>query len=97
MQRLFRQQVGCSPSEHLKQVRMDRARYLLTSTRLAIKEVVLEIGLQDVSHFAKDFKRLHGQTPSGYRRAAWSTVLPASVSEPSTGECRDAAFGQRND
>ncbi len=72
LQRLFRRHLGMPPTTYLIRIRMDRARALLLSTRLAVKEVSVEAGYHDVSHFSKAFKRQYGQTPTRYRNIAWA-------------------------
>jgi transcriptional regulator GlxA family with amidase domain len=41
---------------------------LLKSSFLTIKEVAVRVGVNDVSHFVRDYKALFGQTPSEARR-----------------------------
>ena len=49
---------------------MQRAQELLQNTFLSVKEVAFSIGVRDVSHFVRDFKKLCGQTPSEFRAKA---------------------------
>ncbi len=102
LQRLFRRHLGMPPATYLIRIRMDRARALLLSTRLAVKEVSVEAGYHDVSHFAKAFKRQYGQTPTHYRKIAWAlgSSRAFEVSALNEGELvqkDDAAFGPEND
>jgi AraC-like DNA-binding protein len=64
---LFKSITGVPPAKYLKSLRMQQAAVLLTSTFLSVKEIVRRVGLADESHFVRDFKRLHGMTPSEYR------------------------------
>jgi AraC family transcriptional regulator len=66
--RLFHQATGHSPSQYFIQLRMARARRLLSSTTLSIIEVALEVGYGSPGHFAQVFKRHTGMTPRAYRR-----------------------------
>jgi len=65
---LFKQELGISPTQYLKIVRLGQARELLTSSFLTIKEVAVRVGFNDISHFVRDYKNLFGQTPSEARR-----------------------------
>jgi AraC-like DNA-binding protein len=65
---LFKQELGLSPTQYVKIVRLDQARELLTSSFLTIKEVAVQVGVNDISHFMRDYKALFGQTPSETRR-----------------------------
>ncbi len=64
---LFKAETGETPARYLKMVRMRRARALLENSLLSIKEVMNKVGMADQSHFAKDFKRVYGLTPSEFR------------------------------
>jgi transcriptional regulator GlxA family with amidase domain len=58
---------GLSPGQYLKQIRMAHARKLLETTAMSVKEVMLCVGVRDKSHFARDFKKRYGLTPSEWR------------------------------
>jgi AraC-like DNA-binding protein len=60
---LFRQHVGISPAQYLRDRRMALALTLLDRTSLPVKEVMLHVGCNDPSHFARNFKRFHGFCP----------------------------------
>jgi transcriptional regulator GlxA family with amidase domain len=66
---LFKNEVGASPFQHLRSLRMRRAGVLLATTFLSVKEIMYKVGVHDQSHFAKDFKRFYGTTPTRYRDA----------------------------
>lgn len=68
--RLFASQTGLSPGEYLRRLRMEKARHLLTTSFLRIKEVMAMVGYDTKSHFARHFKRSFGLTPSDYRNAS---------------------------
>ncbi len=65
---LFKGHTGHSPARYLKQLRMERARELLETTFLTVKEVCARVGLNDVSHFVRDFEKTYGVSPSRYRK-----------------------------
>jgi AraC-like DNA-binding protein len=56
---------GSSFSQEVSDVRLSRARVLLTShsTSLTVTEVAMRCGFSDSSHFAKRFKAKYGLTP----------------------------------
>lgn len=60
---LFRTATSKSPSKYLQEIRMERARAMLETTTLGLKEIVYDVGLTDRSHFSREFKKLHGLTP----------------------------------
>ena len=62
--------LGVAPAQYLKQVRLRQARTLLQHSRLSIKEVAALIGANDLSHFSRDYKALHAESPGQTRREA---------------------------
>jgi AraC-like DNA-binding protein len=64
-QRLFLENTGVSPHEYLVQVRIKKARELLSAGH-GIAGVALETGFVDQSHFTRFFKSTTGITPGGY-------------------------------
>src|ERR1700730_2547271 len=67
MSYLFKTQTGMSPGLYLKTLRLKKACELLETTSISIKEVRANVGMQDQSHFIREFKRVYGVTPSQYR------------------------------
>ena len=64
---LFKTETGTTPAQYLKSLRMSRARELVETTFLNIKEIMCSIGVRDKRHFAKDFEKTYGLTPTQYR------------------------------
>ena len=48
-------------------LRMERARVLVESTDLPVREVMQQVGLSDPSHFSRDFRNAHGVSPRAFR------------------------------
>ena len=46
---------------------MERAKNLLESSFLSVKEIAFQVGLNDESHFVRDFKSTYGFSPALYR------------------------------
>ena len=65
--RLFRDELGISPARYVKLLRLKCAADLLGSTSLSVKEVAAGVGINDVSHFVRDFRNLTGEFPVEYR------------------------------
>ncbi len=55
--------------EILKEMKMHRAKELLTKTDKAIGEIALELGFSDPSYFSKVFKGVVGKAPSEMRKS----------------------------
>ena len=78
---LFKAETGKTFAQYLKAVRMEEARTLLENTFLSIKEIMHRIGMTDESHFARDFKRVHGLAPSQYRARRLNAELKKQSDE----------------
>jgi hypothetical protein len=55
------------PIRYLRLLRMERAKNLLESSFLSVKEIAFQVGLNDESHFVRDFKSTYGFSPALYR------------------------------
>ena len=64
---LFTQEFGCSPSNYVLSLRVERAKQLLRKG-FPIKEVAVEAGFFDQAHLTKHFKRIAGTTPAKFFR-----------------------------
>lgn len=70
LSRLFKQRTGVSPVTFLLKLRIDKARHMLRERpELTIEQIAASVGLQDALYFSKQFRRLHGQSPTAYRDA----------------------------
>lgn len=65
--KLFKQCFKVNFSAYLNEYRVRRARELLQTTRLSVREVSRECGYSDSNYFTRVFKRIVGVTPSEYR------------------------------
>ena len=64
---IFKSDVGMPPMRYLRLLRMERAKDLLESSFLSVKEIAYRVGLNDESHFVRDFKSTYGSSPALYR------------------------------
>ncbi|MEO7659664.1 MAG: AraC family transcriptional regulator [Pyrinomonadaceae bacterium] len=65
----FKKKVGVSPLAYLLELRVEKARQLLSDPHnfLQINEIGVICGLTNASHFTRDFKKRNGMTPNEYR------------------------------
>ncbi len=69
MRRLFKEQVGKTPSEYLMSLRIKSAKKLLAarkSSNYSIMDICTMVGFNDVSYFSRVFKKETGVPPSEY-------------------------------
>jgi AraC-like DNA-binding protein len=73
--RFFKVQTGIPPGEYLARLRMERARHLLLTSFLSIKQILAAVGYDTRSAFTHRFKRDFHLSPSEYRRRALKVVM----------------------
>lgn len=64
---IFKSAVGMPPIRYWRLLRMERAKHLLESSFLSVKEIAFQVGMNDESHFVRDFKSTYGFSPTLYR------------------------------
>ncbi len=64
---LFTEELGICPRDYLRLARLERAKDLLENSFLRVKEVTALVGINDISHFVRDYKAIYKQTPSQTR------------------------------
>lgn len=62
------QAAGCSPTEFIQQVRVNRAKTLLVDTDAAVTEVARHVGFGDPAYFTRVFRHRVGTSPRDFRR-----------------------------
>ncbi|MGN7759879.1 helix-turn-helix domain-containing protein [Paenibacillus sp. 22594] len=67
MQRMFKKRLGLGPMDYLLQVRMVKAKALLSRTNAGLKDIAEAVGYADSYYFSRLFKRCTGMSPSTYR------------------------------
>lgn len=60
---------GRTPLQQALHLRMRQAEKLLAGSSLRVKEVAAACGYNSPYHFASEFRRFHGVTPSGFRES----------------------------
>ena len=69
----FKSQTGISPGEYLRRLKMEKARDLLATTLLTIKEIMVMAGYNSKSLFVRHFRRSFGLSPTEYRKSVSSS------------------------
>ena len=65
--RAFRAATGMAPHQYLQDLRMQRARRLLETTKLSITQIAFDCGFEQSTSFATSFKKLVGVSPRMWR------------------------------
>lgn len=66
--RQFKRHTGYSPYEYIILRRLDKAKYMLTSTQLTVKEIAYQIGYNSEENFIHSFQKNVGISPSLFRK-----------------------------
>ena len=65
--RCFKRTLGITPIRYLLTYRLEKAESLLLTTELMVSEVGERCGFQEMSYFAKAFRKQYGCSPKEYR------------------------------
>jgi len=65
---LFKTETGMSVLQFVNTLRLEKAKELIKTTPLLIKQIMAEVGIKDKSNFCRDFKKTYGLSPVKYRR-----------------------------
>jgi AraC-like DNA-binding protein len=62
LRHLFKEQIGKTPWQYVKALRMKEPKRLADHSFLSVKQIMYRVGLHDESHFVRDFKSTYGVT-----------------------------------
>lgn len=66
--RQFKQHTGTRPLNYINEKRIERAQYLMATSRMSYSEICTQTGFDNLSYFSKTFKKLTGLAPSIYKK-----------------------------
>lgn len=66
--KLFHEQMGCTFSNYLINVRVEKAKMMLTQTNMKLYDIAEAVGDTNVQYFSTIFKEKEGLTPSAFRQ-----------------------------
>ncbi|HKC65462.1 MAG TPA: AraC family transcriptional regulator [Pyrinomonadaceae bacterium] len=75
---LFKAETGASPLQYIRAVRMAQAEWLLENTFLSVKQIMIQVGIRDESHFVRDFKSMYDLSPTRFRQR-FSRAYPKPI------------------
>lgn len=67
LERLFKTELGISPTAYAERLRMARAHDLLANSREPLHQIAIRCGYKNHSHFSMRFKMAYGISPSALR------------------------------
>ncbi len=66
LSQMFKEKSGKKLTQHIEEVRIDKAKFLMETENLNVNEVALRVGYADANYFSKVFRKCEGCTPSQY-------------------------------
>lgn len=68
--KMFKKATGLRFTDYLSRVRIEKAKNLLLNPHARVSEIAYEVGFQSLTHFNRVFKKMTGQSPTVWRKAA---------------------------
>ena len=65
--KLFKEETGENFIYYLTNIRIEKAKELLTNKALSVKEIGIKVGYSDPNYFSRIFKKSVGKTPTDYK------------------------------
>ena len=65
--RTFKASFGCTPSQYVRRMRIERAQNLMTMSGDPICQIAVECGFADQAHFSRCFRKFIGNPPALWR------------------------------
>ena len=77
--RLFKAETGSSPLKYLKSWRLQKGKDLIENSVMSVKEIMYKVGVNDESHFVRDFKLTYGLSPMQLRLSKESDSTSSNI------------------
>ena len=68
LHKLFKSETGRTPTEFIRDIRLEKASDLLLNTFMPLGEIGLAVGISDRAVFTRAFKNRYGMTPREFRK-----------------------------
>ncbi|GAB3356142.1 AraC family transcriptional regulator [Arachidicoccus ginsenosidivorans] len=66
--RQFKQYTGMRPIAYINEKRIERAQYLMATSRMILSDICDQTGFDNLSYFSNTFKKITGMSPSEYKK-----------------------------
>ena len=64
----FKERLNATPNQYINQKKIEKAKELIITTDLTVKEVAYYLGFTNVTYFYKLFKKITGDTPFQFKK-----------------------------
>lgn len=65
--RIFKKEMNITPLKYIQTKKMEKAQLLLITTEMPVRDIALELSMDNTSYFNRMFKLYMGKTPTQYR------------------------------
>lgn len=79
--RIFKAVMNVSPHQYLTSLRLNHARFLLSSTKTTVTQVAFQSGFNSLEHFMAAYKQRFRETPTAHRHQPVSVPHPLLARE----------------
>ena len=94
---LFKKHMGCTISQYITQLRVERAKEYLKRSNMHIIDIAAAVGCDNVTHFNRIFKKATGVSPSEFRKKNTSnaSILVAAKEDRKEGKKEGKKEGRK--
>jgi AraC family transcriptional regulator len=79
--RAFKRTFGETPHAYIIGRRLERARFLMLTTEMALAAIAVSCGFSDQAHLGKLFRQMDGQSPAAWRRRLRGIPVESSTQD----------------
>jgi AraC-like DNA-binding protein len=65
--RIFKKEMNTTPLKYIHAKKIEKAQLLLITTEMTVRDIALELSMDNTSYFNRIFKSYMGETPTQYR------------------------------
>ena len=73
--KIFKEYTGFAPAQYIQEMKLSKAKELLTNSSMPIKEIAYLMGFENHEYFFTAFKKKNGVTPADYRHLTQGNAL----------------------
>ena len=81
LSKVFRERTGVGFKDYMLKVKMDQARKMLSASPMNLKQISSRLSYANVESFIRQFEKVVGTTPSGYRDKTGSRRRPGPTAK----------------
>jgi AraC-like DNA-binding protein len=72
--RMFKQYTGLAPAQYIAQLKIQKAKELLSVTSMPVKKIALDLGFESIDYFSTFFKKRTKKSPGEFRRLGMGKI-----------------------